>query len=130
MDYQKQGTDFLENTETVFKAEFVKNGFHFYDDKEKRDIYKITLSREGRSFSCNFGQSIADSNGKTPPTPYDVLTCLQKYEVGSFEDFCGEYGYDTDSRRAEKIYNAAKEEYKNLQILYNDREVELMQKIQ
>jgi hypothetical protein len=27
----------------------------------------------------------------------------------SFEDFCGELGYDTDSRRAEKIYKACEQ---------------------
>jgi len=26
----------------------------------------------------------------------------------TFEDFCGEFGYDTDSRKAENTYNACK----------------------
>lgn len=64
-----------------------------------------------------------------PPTAYDVLACMQKYDVGSYEDFCSEFGYDTDSRTAEKIYRAVVEEYKNLAMLYSDAELEEMAEI-
>ncbi len=30
------------------------------------------------------------------PTAYDILACLTKYEVGTFDDFCSNFGYDTD----------------------------------
>jgi len=63
------------------------------------------------------------------PTVYDILACLQKYDVGSFEDFCSEFGYDEDSKTAEKTYNAVVEEYQGLCILYSDQELELMQEI-
>ena len=64
------------------------------------------------------------------PTAYSVLACLQKYEVGEFEDFCSEFGYDTDSRKAEKVYNAVKDEYTQLCTIFSDEEIELMQEIQ
>jgi hypothetical protein len=46
-----------------------------------------------------------------PPTTNDVLDCLRSdfFSVihgESFEDFCDEFGYDADSRKAEKIYRA------------------------
>jgi len=63
------------------------------------------------------------------PRMYDILACLQKYDVGTFEDFCGEFGYNTDSRKAEKIYNAVCEEYKQIAMLFNDEEIELLQMI-
>lgn len=44
-----------------FKTEFLKNDFHFEGDKDKRDIYKITLKREGRKYTFNFGQSVYES---------------------------------------------------------------------
>jgi len=60
------------------------------------------------------------------PDAYSVLACLTKYSPGTFEDFCSEYGYDTDSKKAEKTYQAVKDEYTNLCTLYNDEELELM----
>lgn len=61
MNYNKQATDFLKETNTTFKAEFLENGFHFYGDTETRDIYKITLTRGSRAYTFNFGQSINNS---------------------------------------------------------------------
>lgn len=151
------------------KVEFLKNDYHFINDKNIRDIYKITLIKGGRRFSFNFGQSINNSgfyytkgvrkitidrkeinnkhlvsliktsdydflnNGKSDvihypkePTMYDVLTCLQKYDVGSFEDFCSEFGYDDDSRKAKKTYKAVVKEYDKVCSLFNEQELEVL----
>lgn len=47
-----------------------------------------------------------------PPTIAEVLDCLASDSSGiensrDFEEWAGEYGYDTDSRKAERIYNLA-----------------------
>jgi len=68
---------------------------HFIGDKERRYVFKITLKKDGKQYTFNFGQSIAE--GSNEPTLYSVLACLQKYDVGTFEDFCNEFGYDTDN---------------------------------
>lgn len=65
----------------------------------------------------------------TRPTAYDVLACLQKYDPRTFEDFCMEFGYDTDSRKAEKIYNAVREEYMNIAMLWSEEEIEELAEI-
>ncbi len=168
-DYDKQAQEFLDKTGTKFEVKFIEYGLHFDGDKDKRDIYLITLSRGTREFSFRFGQSINCSgrfwrygnhkrgvangyrsrNGAylppmaigehrawdknknfKAPTPYDVLSCLQKHEVGTLEDFCSDFGYDTDSRKAEKTYNAVLNEYNNLKMLYSDSELELLAEIQ
>lgn len=54
------------------------------------------------------------------PTAYDVLACLQKYDVGTFEDFCGDYGYDNDSIKSLKTYKAVKKEYENVIKMFGD----------
>lgn len=64
------------------------------------------------------------------PTAYDVLACLTKYDPGTFEDFCSEFGYDEDSRNAEKTYNAVKDEWQNVRALFTDSEIEQLQEIQ
>lgn len=157
-----------------FKAEFLKNDFHFEGDKDKRDIYKITLKRGRRKYSFNFGQSLnksgfyaqysrtkynipieklslSDSELKRyvryhlngdfgnvvgdkivrpiAPTLYDVLACLQKYDVGTFEDFCWGFGYDTDSRSAKKTYKAVVKEYDKMCSLFSENDLEVLREI-
>ena len=63
------------------------------------------------------------------PTAYDILSGLG-YEYESFEDFCNEFGYDTDSRSAERIYNDCNEQYLQLCSLYNEEEMEMLREIQ
>ena len=64
------------------------------------------------------------------PSAYDVLACLTKYNPGTLEDFCSEFGYDPDSKKAEKIYVSVLEEFKNVAMLWNDQEIEILQEIQ
>ena len=45
---------------------------------------------------------------------HDMLACIEKSEPGTFEDFCGDFGYDTDSRRAETVYQAVVKQYRQL----------------
>lgn len=128
-EYEKQAEKFLRDTNTEFKAEFLKHGLHFEDDKDKRDIYLITLKRGEKEYKFNFGQSLNDSDGNTKPTAYGVLCCLTKYDPDTFEEFCSSYGYDEDSRKAERIYKAVVEEWKNVKMLWTDEEIEKLQEI-
>lgn len=168
--YEKQATDFLTKTNTIIKVDFVKHDFHFEGEKEKRDIYKVTIKRGNRSFSVDFGNSICHSGEyicmrklayieklagkfcltekeykklsqydktyfqKNPnfkiPTNYDVLTCLQKYEVGTLQDFCSDFGYEADSIKANRIYKDVCKEFDNVCKIWSDEEIEELQEIQ
>ena len=140
MDYKKQGEDFLKSVGATMSAKFLGNMPYFDDDKESRDVYEITFTRNGKTWSFRFGQSIADSgeyvkrnpHGKTVydhelikrkrivPGAYDVLSCIEKYDPGTFEDFCGNFGYDTDSRKAEKTYFAVQKEWSECNKMFGD----------
>jgi hypothetical protein len=63
------------------------------------------------------------------PTAYSILAAITKYDPGTLEDFCNEFGYDTDSRKAEKTYNAVKNEYQNVAMLFNDTEMQELAEI-
>lgn len=57
-----------------------------------------------------------------PPTLADVLDCLASdaasvENASSFEEWCAEYGCDTDSRKAERTYNACKKQADDLKRL-------------
>lgn len=89
---------------------------HFADDTQERYVFKCRLSRAGRSYTFAFGQSI--NAGAEEPKMYDVLACLQKYDVGDFHNFCSEFGYDEDSRKAERIYKAVLREYNAMERIF------------
>ena len=245
--YEQQADNFLTKTNTTFKSEFVKYDYYFEGDKEKRNVFGITLFKSNHQYKFNFGSSIADSckfvkapitevkkeievfaglglkdypvsgsvkfklfknsdfllseeeltkladqmtkdyntsvnryNDKINkkytvhhrqthrlnlssiedgaalqhiqkkikealnktveipqqkeaikrPTAYDVLACLTKYPVDTFEDFCADYGYDEDSRKAYKTYEAVKSEWQNVAMLWNETELEELREIQ
>jgi len=52
----------------------------------------------------------SDKRNHIPPKTADVVSCLIHDSVAgshsSFEDFCAEFGYCTDSRKAEKLHLA------------------------
>lgn len=117
-NYNKIANDFAKKTGTkliILDSEYKR---HFASDKQSRYVFKCKLTRKGKSYTFDFGQSIA--NGMQEPTMYDILACLQKYDVGSFEDFCSEFGYDTDSRTAEKTYKAVCKEFEAVDRLFSD----------
>ena len=64
------------------------------------------------------------------PTNYDILASITSYDPGTFENFCSDFGYDIDSKKAERIYNSVLEEWKNVQIIWTDEEIELLKEIQ
>lgn len=110
------------------KKDWLKHDYHFVGDKSQRHIFKIKLTKSGRSFSFKFGQSIKQDDND--PETYDILAGLQKYDVGTFENFCGDFGYDEDSRKSEKTYEAVCKEFANMQKLFNDEELEILALIQ
>ena len=132
-EYTEQGNKFLEETGTKMTVEFLYHGKHFDDDKDKRDVYKVTLERGGKSMEVKFGQSIAKSltaaklraaqlehrvhqMRRIPPTAYDVLACIEKRQPETdVWRFAQEFGYEINSResmhRVEGICMAVIKEY-------------------
>ena len=109
----------------------------YYEDLYKKDC---TYALNGECRTGNYtildinkytsgGMSLKLIKGKEPRL-YDILACMTKYDPGTFEDFCSEYGYDEDSRSAEKTYNAVVEEYEAMCRLFSDEELEVLQLIQ
>lgn len=140
MDYQKQALDFLNATSTAITIKFKKYGRHFADDKQSRNIYRIKIANKLGSFSFDFGQSIYGTQKNEAPSYYDVLACLTKYDVGSFDDFCSDFGYEQfienangtrmiENKAAKKTYNAVCKEYENVCKLWSYEQIEQLQAI-
>jgi hypothetical protein len=149
-EYTEQAEKFLIDTGTKMETTFLYHGPYFPDEKENRDVYEIKLTRAlaigTKSWSFKFGQSIQNSLPKPDgrpsqtglrimagtrirPTAYDALTAITKSDPGTFKDFCGDFGYDEDSRRAERTYIAVVEEWKNVERMFGDV-LERLQEIQ
>lgn len=127
MNYQQQANQFATKHNVKLKINGTKYGKHFADDKESRYIFNCTLTRNRKKYTFNFGQSILAGNQE--PTIYDILTCLTKYDPETFENFCMEYGYNTDSIKALNTYKAVKREFNGVNRLFNDI-LEQLQEIQ
>lgn len=91
---------------------------YFHTEKESRYVFKLRLTRDKKSYTFSFGQSIAA--GAECPKLYDVLSCLTKYDPEGFDNFCSEFGYDQDSRTVERVYKAVCKEWKAVNRLFND----------
>lgn len=130
-EYDLQAEKFLTDHGIKFTAKYITHGIHFPGDKDGRDIWRLTLTRgntRGRRISVRFGQSVA-SQGETPRA-YSLLTCLTKYDPGTFSEFCREYGYDEDSRSAERTYKAVVKEWKQVAGFFSSAEIEALGEIQ
>lgn len=115
--------------------------------------YTVTLSREGRKpYTFSFWSSINDSykrevqriqsfgGGRAvacpstaiKPTAYDILACLSgsiDAHCQDFEDWANDLGYDPDSRKAEKVYNAVCAESRALSRMFSDSELDVLREI-
>ncbi len=122
-------TNYKKQAETFAKKHGIKLSIigdpeykkYFTDDKDERYVFKCRLSRKGKNYTFYFGQSI--QAGAEEPSLYDILACLTKCDPESFEYFCSEFGYDTDSRTAEKTYKAVVKEWEAVNRLFPETDV-------
>lgn len=109
----------LENLRNKIWIERNTNGKWAFTKEEYKKIHNYSNSKE----------IIKNDNFKIP-SAYSILSCLQKYEIGTFKNFCDDFGYDTDSIKASKVYEAVTKEYLEIKTLFNDKELEEMAEIQ
>ena len=117
-EYDKKAKDFAAKYGvklTVLDKDYRR---YFPADREERWVYKCRLSRNRKYYTFHFGQSIAAGDKK--PSLYDIFSCLTKYDPGTFENFCLEYGYNEDSRKAERTYNEVVKEWNAVERLFGD----------
>lgn len=76
---------------------------------------------------------LAEQKAKAVPTEYDILSCLEKYEVGGMDDFMAEFGYEIksvkDMTNFINTYNAVVKEYNDLCRIFTDEQMEELREI-
>ena len=147
-EYRKSVDDLLEALNVKFEASDMGHSCPpFCNDKNKPNPksfprkthihgkhYQCIFSRDNKTFAVDFWESyaMAQSNalaltgrGRVQlPDAYTVLSCCQLNDPGSFDDWCGDFGYDTDSRKAYSTYNLCVKEYKNAISFFTQDEIE------
>lgn len=95
------------------------------------DRYRVTLrwkdqARRPRSLTFDFWGSFNDMQNNKRPTAYDVLKTAgcDVHCPDTFEDFCGQYGYDQDSRTAERTFRRCDNFAQRLRAFFTEEEQE------
>ena len=108
----------------------LKCDYYFPGDKEVRNIYRVTITNRGQQASFKFGDSIANTQEHKPLTIDSILTCVKgdyfstKEQYPTFEDFADGFGYERDSRLAEKIYKRCLKQAEKLHRVFTQEEIE------
>ena len=137
--YETEAREFLRRNNAKMSISFKEVKRNPWNDKKYsnwlHNIYREIIDRNWKTFSFDFTDSAHNYQNKERPTCYDVLACLQKYEVGDYFDFCSEFGYepyDYDyedyiivngeyyNRKSWNTYKAVKKEYENVMRLFGD----------
>ena len=133
-EYVQQAKDFLESCNATMKITYLgrfKNSN--WNEDFYRNTYRATIKTPYGTMWVKFWDSLANMSNNKQPTEYDILACLQKYDVGSFEDFISEFGYEIDEPadrlRAKCIYNAVVHEYESVCRCFTEEQIEAMAEI-
>jgi hypothetical protein len=122
----------LSNTKTPAWGNDGKHGHHY-----RVTLYSVCTPDRGnhdtRRLTFDFWSSISDQiKGIKTVRPYDVLACVSgdAYCPETFEDFCADYGYDSDSIKALQTFRRCSAFSKRLRAFFTAEELKQLQEIQ
>lgn len=121
-----------------------KYTFPFWGSRVQAELNDLLVSREKfakRKYNRHFGdlsmnekmavvREVDYERDARKITEYDVLACMTKYDPGTHEDFCHEFGYDTDSIKGLETYLAVQEEWNGLRRIFTPEQLEELTEIQ
>ncbi len=84
------------------------------------------------SFSFPFWNSLQDhEDGATEVTPYSALSTVSSdmHTADTFEDFCGDFGYDTDSRKAHATFELCRNFARRIKAFFTEEEITALEEI-
>lgn len=82
--------------------------------------YKCTIRFENRQYTFDYYMGLRISGEPTLDSVMESLLMDCNVDQYSFDEFCGEFGYDTDSRKAEASYKACLKLAKNVKRVFGD----------
>lgn len=132
--YVAQAKEFLEACNATMEIKYVGKEFNSnWGEREKRNKYLFTITTPSGIMEDYFWDSLYNTHNRKKPTEYSVLSCLQKYDVGTMNDFFAEFGYEIHSAddmfRFLNTYNATVKEYQNLCRIFTPEQIKLLREI-
>lgn len=108
-NYQQQAADFLAKHGIAFSFKLANTKLPNWGDSisRKNNHFIATFKKGSRRISFDYFDSENNFRaGKTEIDAYSALTCCSSelHCPETFGDFCSEYVYDNDSRKAEKLH--------------------------
>ena len=91
---------------------------------QAHNAYKVTISRGRKRATIDFRTG---TGWKVDPDLADVLSCMvsdASAGEASFDDFCSDFGYDSDSRKAHATWKACRKMSERLSRLLDSAEIE------
>ena len=122
-EYTTKANEFLKTNNIRFSVSYIGESLPDWDNNYHSEYLVRFYNRNTRkSMTVHFFQS--SRNAGCELSAYDVLSCLQKYDVGTIDDFVSEFGYSVNSwedvKKIEKTYKAVCREYKNVLRVFGD----------
>ena len=125
--YDQQAADFLakHNIKFSFKLANTKTP-DWKNDSRPVNHFIATFRRGKKRMSFDFFDSINNfNNGVITLQAYDALVCCSSeiHCPDTFKEFCSEFGYDEDSRKAEKTFKSLKKFSDKLRKFFDSEEI-------
>lgn len=126
-DTEKLAAEFLMNTGatiSIEKAVPQKQPLWAKKDENHGINYWIVIKMDKNEYGFDFWGSIVDKEKNRKPTEASILSCLIPCGSETFEDFCDEFGCDSDSMNAFKSFQAQKKQDDAVRKLFTSDEIE------
>lgn len=126
--YKAQAKSFLSRHGLRFRATLKGDRCPPYCDEKciHGDRHRITIGRKGGGrLSFDFWNSFNDRQTGAEVHAYDVLASLsiEARAPDTFEDFCSDFGYDEDSRKAHDTFKLCNKLAKRLRAFFSEDEL-------
>lgn len=140
-EYEMYAREFLNKCPAELEIHYAGTSInHLWNEKQSRDMYFFILKTQRGSMNGIFWDSIHNTRERIakrgkPKTPsaYSILACLEKYDVGSMDDFMHEFGYVINSVKDMTnfitTYNAVVKEYNDLCRIFTPEQMEMLREI-
>lgn len=97
---------------------------YFDEDKQERNVYRVTITRNKDKTSFMYGDSINNTEEGKQPDIYTILCCCGSdyHTEENFKDFCSEFGYNEDSIKALKLHKKCLKQSEKIKKIFTEEE--------